>query len=388
MEYRNFSGVGWDVSLLGFGCMRFPTLSNGKIDEAEAQRLLDAAFEGGVNYFDTAYFYHGGESENFINRALAGRERSSYLLTSKLPTIMVHSLDDAKRLYAQQRERLGREYLDFYLLHNLNGPRFREMAECGVIDWCLELQRRREFKRFGFSFHGSYEEFEEILSQRRWDVCQIQLNYMDTEEQAGMRGCALAEKLGVPLIVMEPVKGGNLAHPPETVMELLRGADGEKSAASWALRWAASLPNVLTVLSGMSTAEQVRDNLDTFRAFRPLSESETAMMVQAAERFRARVFNGCTACKYCMPCPAGVDIPKCFGLWNRYGMYQNAPDIARRWRETEDAFKARHCVECGACEAACPQKLPIRDDLKRAQKTLDQVNKTDGITRRGTKETL
>ncbi|NCB62301.1 MAG: aldo/keto reductase [Clostridia bacterium] len=374
MEYRNFRSVGRDVSLLGFGCMRFPTLEDGKIDEAEALRLLDAAFEAGVNYYDTAYFYHNGESENFMNRALAGRERSSYLLTSKLPTVMVHSLDDAKRLYAEQRERLGREYLDFYLLHNLNGQRFREMTEFGVIDWCLELQRRGEFKGFGFSFHGSYEEFEEILSARKWDVCQIQLNYMDTEEQAGMKGYALTVKLGVPLIIMEPVKGGNLANPPEAVMELFRAADSKRSAASWALRWAAGLPNVLTVLSGMSTAEQVADNLDTFCHFQPLSQSEKAMMARAAERFRARVFNGCTACRYCMPCPAGVDIPGCFGLWNRYGMYQNAPDVARRWGDMEDAAKAKRCIECGACEAACPQKLPIRVDLKRVQETLDKVN--------------
>ena len=373
MEYRNFSGVGREVSLLGFGCMRFPTLSDGGIDEAEALKLIDAAFAAGVNYFDTAYFYHNGASENFTNRALASNDRESYMLTSKLPTVMVHSLDDAKRLYAEQRDRLDRDYLDFYLLHNLNGQRFREMQEYGVLDWCLELQAKGEFKKFGFSFHGSYEDFEEILSARKWDVCQIQLNYMDTEEQAGMRGYALTEKLGVPLIIMEPVKGGNLANPPASVMEVFRSADSGRSAASWALRWAGSLPNVLTVLSGMSTAEQVTDNLATFNAFTPLTGAETAMMAQAAERFRAQVFNGCTACKYCMPCPAGVDIPGNFKAWNQYGMYQNVRDTLQRWNGMEDAAKAKNCVECGACEEACPQKISIRDDLKRAQEMLDAV---------------
>lgn len=373
MEYRNFPGIGRDVSLLGFGCMRFPTLPDGSIDEPESRRLLDAAFRAGVNYFDTAYFYHNGNSENFMNRALANYDRTSYILTSKLPTTMVHSLDDAKRLYAEQKARLERDYLDFYLLHNLNGPRFRDMVEWGVVDWCMELQAKGEFKKFGFSFHGSYEEFEEILSARTWDVCQIQLNYMDTDEQAGIRGYALSEKLGVPLIIMEPVKGGNLSHPPETVTELFWAADSSRTPSSWALRWAASLPNVLTVLSGMSSAEQVADNLNTFGNFTPLTPAENAMMADAAERLRARVFNGCTGCKYCMPCPAGVDIPAHFRLWNQYGMYQNGEDITRRWKGTEEAAKAKSCIECGACEDACPQKIAIRADLKRAQATLDAV---------------
>ena len=211
MERRAQKKLGVEPSLLGFGCMRFPTLEGGAIDEEQAMAMLDRAYQSGVNYFDTAYFYHNGKSEAFIGRALARYPRESYYLTSKLPTTLVHSLEDAKRIYAEQRERLQKDYLDFYLLHNLNGARWHEMLDTGVVDWCLERQAAGDFRHFGFSFHGSYEEFHEILTARSWDCCQIQLNYMDTEEQASLKGYRLTEELGVPLIIMEPVKGGSLA---------------------------------------------------------------------------------------------------------------------------------------------------------------------------------
>lgn len=224
MEYRNIETLGAAPSLLGYGCMRFPTLDDESIDEPQARRLLDRAIEGGVNYFDTAYFYHKGASENFMSRALAQYPRGSYYLTSKLPTVLVYDLDEARRIFDEQWERLDRTYLDFYLLHNLNGERWRLLRDQGVVDWCLDLQRQGLFRRFGFSFHGSYDEFEEILTAREWDLCQLQLNYMDTNEQAGLRGYALTEKRGVPLVIMEPVKGGALANPPAEAMELFQRA--------------------------------------------------------------------------------------------------------------------------------------------------------------------
>ena len=367
MEIRTIEKLAVRPSLLGFGCMRFPTLEDKRIDEPAAKALLDRAWAAGVNYFDTAYFYHDGTSENFVGRALADKPRESYYLTSKLPTILIHSLDDAKRIFDEQWGRLERDYLDFYLLHNLNAARWREMVDTGVLDWCLDLQKQGLFRRFGFSFHGDYKDFEEILTARDWDVCQIQLNYMDTEEQAGLAGYRLAEARGVPLIVMEPVKGGALADPPQEVRELFAAADPSASPASWALRWAASLPNVMTVLSGMSAMDQVEDNLATFNAFRPLDSGEQAVVAEAARRFRARVRNGCTGCRYCMPCPEGVDIPAMFKTWNEYGVYQNAARTAAKWKD----LAAQVCVACGACEAQCPQKLPIRDDLKRVRAELE-----------------
>ena len=373
MERRARKELGVAPSLLGFGCMRFPTLEGGAIDEDKALAMLDRAYRGGVNYYDTAYFYHNGKSEEFMGRALARYPRESYYLTSKLPTTLVHSLEDAKRIYAEQRERLQKDYLDFYLLHNLNGARWREMADTGVMDWCLERQAAGEFRHFGFSFHGSYEEFREILTARPWDCCQIQLNYMDTQEQAGMKGYSLTEELGVPLIIMEPVKGGALAALPAEVMEGFAALRPEASASSWALRWAASLPNVMTVLSGLSTMGQVEDNLATLNDFQPLSEAERAAVDRAAALFRKKVRNGCTGCRYCMPCPAGVDIPGVFRLWNDYAMYQNRERARFKWKDMDEEERPQNCVGCGACEEKCPQRLPIRADLARAGEELEKL---------------
>ena len=373
MERRARKELGVAPSLLGFGCMRFPTLEGGAIDEDKALAMLDRAYRGGVNYYDTAYFYHNGKSEEFMGRALARYPRESYYLTSKLPTTLVHSLEDAKRIYAEQRERLQKDHLDFYLLHNLNGARWREMADTGVVDWCLERQAAGEFRHFGFSFHGSYEEFREILTARPWDCCQIQLNYMDTEEQAGLKGYRLTEELGVPLIIMEPVKGGALSAPPADVMEVFTALRPQASAASWALRWVASLPNVMTVLSGMSTMGQVEDNLATFNAFQPLSEAEQAAVDRAAALFRQKVRNGCTGCRYCMPCPAGVDIPGTFRVWNEYAMYQNRDRARAKWKDMDEEERPHNCVGCGACEEKCPQSLPIRADLARAGEELEKL---------------
>ena len=371
MEYRAFSGIEQKISLLGFGCMRFPTRkTDGKIAVRAAKKLIDMAFDGGVTYFDTAYFYHGGGSEGFVNQALAGRARDSYVLTSKLPTVLIKSLEDARRIYAEQRERLQRDSLDFYLFHNMNLERWNLMRETGVFDWMLELRRQGQFQKLGFSFHGSYEDFQAVLSGYDWDVCQLQLNYMDTEEQAGIRGYQLAAERGVPVIVMEPVKGGSLADPPQEVRALLDSLGPGPTPSSWALRWAGSLPGVLTVLSGMTTPEQVADNLATFGAFQALTDREQAVVAQAAEAFRSRVNNGCTDCKYCMPCPAGVNIPQNFALWNRYAMY-GPREIARRWADLDEKEKGRHCVGCAQCEVACPQKLPIRDHLKQVEQAME-----------------
>ena len=373
MEKRKLKKLGIETSLLGFGCMRFPVTKDGAIDEPEAERMIDKAIAAGVNYIDTAYPYHGGESEPFVGKVLKKYPRDSFYLATKLPCWSVQKTEDADRIFQEQLDRLQTDYIDFYLLHALNRGSFRKMAELGVVARLEELKAEGKIKNLGFSFHDSYEAFEEILNYRDWDFCQIQLNYMDAEGGPGLKGYELAEKKQVPLVIMEPIKGGSLACFAEDITETFRKLDPEASVASFALRWVASLPNVKVVLSGMSAMEQVEDNLKTFGNFRPLSQEESDAIRGIVALINSRVQNGCTGCRYCMPCPAGVDIPGNFRAWNTYHMYQNYGMVKRLWEnELGDAKQAKNCVKCGKCEQACPQKLSIRADLEKVQADLDR----------------
>ena len=373
MEKRRMEGLGLETSLLGFGCMRFPVLENGEINEPEAERMLDKAIAEGVNYIDTAYPYHEGKSEIVTGKILKKYDRDSFYLATKLPLWQINSLEDVDRIFGEQLTKLQTDHVDFYLMHAMNKERWDAMRKLGVVERLEQIKAEGRIRYLGFSFHDSYEAFEEIINAREWDFCQIQLNYMDVEEQAGLKGYELAASKNVPVIVMEPVKGGSLAAFAEDIMEKFRAADAQASAASFALRWVGSLPGVKVILSGMSTMGQVEDNLKTFGCFKPLSGEEQKMMKEVRDTLKSRVQNGCTACRYCMPCPAGVDIPGCFGVWNTYHMYQNYNMVKRRWEnELGEQKQAKNCVKCGKCEQACPQKLSIRKDLERAQADLDK----------------
>ncbi len=337
MERRVMETTGTENSLLGFGCMRFPT-KDGKIDKERSAKMIDMAYRAGVTYYDVAYPYHGGEAEPVLGEILKKYDRSTFHLATKLPCWEVHSLDDAKRLFAYQLERLQVDYVDYYLLHALDINRFREMVSYGVPEYLAEMKAAGRIRNLGFSFHDKYESFVEIINYRDWDFCQIQYNYMDRWEQAGDKGVALATEKGIPLVIMEPIKGGTLATLPEEVMAPFRAIRPDASAASWALRFVASKPIIKVILSGMSTEEQVQDNLNTFT------------------------------------CPNGVDIPRNFSIWNQFGMYGNVGSMKWNWDRMDDAAKAKNCVECGACEAACPQHLSIRENLAALQIELDEAS--------------
>lgn len=366
---------GLETGLHGFGCMRFPVTAEGKIDEARAQEMLDAAMAAGVNYYDTAYPYHDGASEPFVGRALKKYDRASFYLATKLPCWLINSVADAEKIFKEQLERLQTDYIDFYLLHSLGKASWDKMRDLGVVDFCVKLKEEGKIKNLGFSFHDSYEVFEEIARYRDWDFCQIQYNYMDTDEQAGDKGYALTEELGIPLVIMEPVRGGSLAGFSEDINEKFKAMNPDASIASWALRWVASHPNVKVVLSGMSTEDQVADNLKTFGNFVPLTEEENQKILDIAAYLKSRVQNGCTGCRYCMPCPAGVDIPGNFNVWNQYHIYGTYNKVVQwRWEDAlNDSAKAKNCVKCGKCEAHCPQKLSIRADLEKVQADLDEA---------------
>lgn len=351
MEKRKFEKLGIETSLLGFGCMRFPATPDGKIDEPRAEKLLDRAIAAGVNYIDTAYPYHNGDSEPFVGKVLQKYDRNSFYLATKLPVWAIESVDDAKRIFAEQLERLRTDHIDFYLMHAMSKERWDKVKELGIVEFCEQLKAEGKIRYLGFSFHDTYEAFEEVLRGRDWDFCQIQYNYMDTEEQAGDKGYALAEELGIPLVIMEPVKGGSLANFSDDINAKFKAMDKDASIASWAFRWVGSHSNAKVILSGMSNEEQVEDNLKTFSNFKPLNEAEEKMISEIVSDLQGRVQNGCTGCRYCMPCPAGVNIPQNFALWNKYHIYGTYDHVKNAWeKDLKDEEKAKCCVKCGKCE--------------------------------------
>ena len=378
MEYRNWNKNAARTSLLGYGCMRLPTNADGSIDETRAAALLNTARAAGVNYFDTAYPYHGGQSEPFVGRVIAQWPRESFYLATKLPLWQCKSLDAAKRIFAEQLERLGVDYIDFYLLHSLHKARYDQAKALGIVDWLWELKAAGTIRNLGFSCHDNFAGFEHILRDQPWDFCQLQYNYLDTDDRAeeisGDRGYQLTEELGIPLIIMEPIKGGTLATLPPDAEAPLKALRPDASDASWALRWVGSHKNVHIILSGMSTEEQLADNLSTFAHFEPLNAAEEQAVAQTAAILHSRIKIGCTGCRYCMPCPMGVDIPDNFSIWNKLGMFGQPDAVKKQWTARfPDAEKASHCVRCGKCEAVCPQKLPIRESLAALQKELDNL---------------
>lgn len=372
MEKRKMDKIGIETSLLGFGCMRFPVTADGKIDEPEAEKMLDKAIAAGVNYIDTAYPYHNGDSEPFVGKVLKKYDRSSFYLATKMPPWAVECPEDAEKVFKNQLERLQTDYIDFYLLHAMNKDAWKKMKDLGVIEYCEGLKKEGKIKNFGFSFHDDYEVFEEIITYRDWDFCQIQLNYMDMEIQAGKKGYDLAEKLGIPLVIMEPVRGGALANFSDDINAKFAAMDPNASVASYALRFVGSMPNVKVVLSGMSSMEQLEDNLATFENFKPLTDAECAGIEDVVNTLRSRVQNGCTGCRYCMPCPAGVDIPANFAAWNNMHIYQSYDMVSWAWENNiGDKCQAKNCIECGKCEKVCPQGISIRADLKKVQADMD-----------------
>lgn len=364
MEYRGHKKWSVKPSLLGFGCMRFPE-QDGHINESLATEMLDMAYKAGVNYYDTAYGYHGGESEKFVGRTMKKYPRESFYFATKLPVWLVKTKEDAIRIFEEQLSHLQTEYIDFYLLHSLDRESFDRIVSLGVVELCEQWKEEGKIHHLGFSFHDDYDAFEHILSYRDWDFCQIQYNYMDTEEQAGDKGYALSEKMDIPVVVMEPNRGGALSSPPKEILDMFRQKDPNASATSWAMRWVASHENVKIVLSGMTAPEHVEDNIKTMQSFVPLSEDEDEFIRDVAKTFNSRIANRCTGCGYCMPCPMGVKIPQHFRIWNDYHIYNNKRLFKESWgwRITPE-IHANNCIECGKCEELCPQHISIREDLK------------------------
>lgn len=361
MIYREYKGSSKPVSLMGLGCMRFPKEegSSDYIDFPKAQEIVDYAYAHGVTYYDTAYVYHGGQSESFMGQALAKYPRESYNLVTKMSGWLVNSREEAEEMFRKQLEHLRTDYLDFYLLHSINEENWAHYEKIGLYEFCLEKKREGKIRNLGFSFHDTPELLEQVLNARQWDFAQIQLNYLDWEKQNAKRQYELITEKGIPVMVMEPVRGGALAALDEESEKLLRAVRPEQSIASWAMRFAASNPNVLVVLSGSSSLEQIKDNVATMENFEPFTEEDYRTVARAVEIYKKNVTIPCTGCRYCMDCPAGVDIPKMFSMYNEYKLHKKPGRYRNAYKEVDEAVCSHNCVACGQCMIHCPQKINI-----------------------------
>jgi predicted aldo/keto reductase-like oxidoreductase len=364
MKKRVINGLSEPVSLLGFGCMRFPSLSNGEIDFDEAKKMVDYAVSKGVNYIDTAYPYHGGKSELVVKEIIKNYEREKFFLADKLPLWECKDNGDIDRIFHEQLEKCGVEYFDFYLIHAVNKERLSQVKELDVIKQLEGYRSEGKIRKIGFSFHDDLETFKLWVDMYDWDFVQIQLNYMDIEHQQGIEGYNILTEKGIPVIVMEPVKGGSLAKFNPVVEKEFLDQNPKASIASWAFRWVGSLPNVKVILSGMSTMDQVVDNVNTFTDFKPLSDKEQDLVSKARVKLLELSKVDCTSCNYCMPCPHGVNIPGNFRIFNHHSMFNN--DNYTKWAYgnlEKDAKSADFCIECGECLAKCPQQIEIPTEL-------------------------
>lgn len=372
---KHFDLKGQKISRLGFGCMRFKTFDNdnSKIDKKLASKLLLEAINEGLTYIDTAYPYHNKMSEKFVGEFLEENNiRDQIKLATKLPCWLINTKDDFYKIFDEQLDNLRTSYFDFYLLHSLDIKRFRQMVDLGVFDFLDELKEKGLVRNIGFSFHDEYEAFEEIIKAYPWDFCQIQLNYLDINLQAGMKGYNLTKNMGIPVVVMEPIKGGRLANPPAEIKELI-GDFSDLSPAQLALKFVLDLDNVMTVLSGMNDINQVRENLKIADQveINKLSEKEKSFYQKAREIYKSKEKIDCTSCEYCLPCTVEINIPKIFALWNNAFLYDEEEKSKKAFEEyLIDGVSPDSCIECGKCENICPQSLEIIEELRKANEFL------------------
>jgi len=375
MKYRSLGNrVGEKVSALGFGCMRLPTFgSPAAIDEKTAEGMLGSAIEAGVNYVDTAYPYHGGQSEVFVGKALERGRRNKVFLATKLPTWLLKTPQDFDRLFEEQLVKLRTDRVDFYLFHALNTERWNTVLRLGGLDWAERKKKEGRIRYIGFSFHDVFTTFETIIGgYGDWDFCQIQYNFLNETYQAGTAGLKLAASRGIGVVVMEPLLGGGLAKPFPSVLDIWKKANASRSPADWAFRWLWDKDEVGTVLSGMSTPGQVEENLSIAEAAgnSRLGADERPLYAEAAKEYERLRPVPCTACEYCLPCPNGVDIPANFRIFNEAKLYEQPESGNFRYNQLKPEARASSCVACGVCLSKCPQHIAISDSLAEAAKAL------------------
>lgn len=377
MKYRTFQKTGEAVSLLGFGTMRLPVVNGdpAKIDEAEAIKMIRSAIDKGVNYVDTAYMYHDGFSEVVTGKALKDGYRDKVFLADKLPLWMAKTEEDMERIFLDQLKRLDVDSIDMYLVHNITGPIWKRALKFNALDFLEQKRAEGSIKYIGFSFHDEYELFQEVLGAYPWDFCQIQLNYMDVDFQAGLKGLKLAGSHNIPVIIMEPLKGGKLTDVlPRSIRDFWAQAPVKRTPAEWALRWIADFPEVLTILSGMSTMEQVDENIRILSEADPgsLTEEEHKLIRNVSDEYNKLIRYSCTGCQYCMPCPVKINIPDIIGRYNDWFVYEGNDKIMEDFRTwVNPKALPSVCIACKACENHCPQHLPVSGIMEKAKEIFE-----------------
>ena len=383
MQYRTMPGSDEKLSVLGYGCMRLPTKGRlvSSIDVEESKKQILYAIEGGVNYLDTAYPYHKGESESFLGKhILKDGYREKVNVATKLPTFIINKKERIEEIFTKQLSKLGVEYIDYYLLHAINGSSWEKMKELGIIEWMDAIRKQGRARKLGFSYHGAYEDFPGVVGDYDWDFTQIQYNILDENLQAGRKGIEYAHEKGLGVIVMEPLRGGSLsAKLPKEIAQIYKSSGTQRSPAQWALSWVLDNPAVTLLLSGMNDMNHIKENIETVsHAFAgSMTQQEKQLIERVKEKYLEMMAVGCTSCGYCMPCPVGINIPGNFKDLNSYHMFRKPSakffHIIFNAIMTRDGkpHLAASCIECGECEKKCPQDIEIRKELKRVKKEME-----------------
>ncbi len=379
MQYRVIPKTGDQISAIGYGCMRLPTRA-GRIDEAKTERQMLAAFEQGVNYFDTALPYHGGESEKVLGKIFEKHGlRNQVKFATKLPPFRVKKRADMEAILNDQLKSLRTDYIDYYLIHGIQSKdEWERMVKLGVLDFLTEAKASGKIRNAGFSYHADKNSFNDIIDAYDWAFCQIQYSYLDENNQAGRAGLEYAASKDIAVFIMEPLRGGMLVGKLPKKVQTLLDNEGERSAADWAFSWVLNHKEVTCVLSGMNVDEHIAENIEIANRVTPgsMTSEEIQVIERVKKQFESMMKVPCTGCAYCMPCPAGVNIPACFeqlnnksyfGLMMAKGMYM----MQTGGLMAEKTAKASQCINCGKCEQHCPQHIEIRKDLKQVSKELE-----------------
>lgn len=353
----------FEVPMLGFGCMRLPRTQSGGIDYTATRKLFDRAMEAGLNYFDTAYFYHGGDSERCVGKLLSAYPRESYFLADKMPLSHLKKASDVKRIFKEQLEKCRTKYFDFYLFHACNAASFRKAERFKTYEFLNQMKQEGKIRRLGFSFHDTPEVLQTIVDSHPWDFAMIQLNYLDWVRYRSKEQYEILTAAGIPVFVMEPLRGGSLATLSPTATAILQQAEPQMNNAEWAFRYLAGLPNVALVLSGMNDMKHLNENIATFSPLTPLNAKQKRTLGRALAAYQNKLAVPCTGCKYCIPCPAEVEIPTIFELYNQYKLENDRKAFDEQYQKLPEDARAQACVKCGRCVKKCPQKIDIPKEL-------------------------